>query len=198
MLTIIDYGAGNIRSVANIIEHLGFTFQITNKKADIENAEKLIFPGQGAADSSMANLKDLDLIETIQNTKTPFLGICLGMQLLFDFSEEGDTKCLSIIPGKIKKFPNKEGFKIPQIGWNTVEIKKESALLKDIKDNSYVYFAHSYYCEPKEAAYTLGETDYIFPFTSAIQKDNFYGAQFHPEKSGDAGMQILKNFITEC
>lgn len=196
MLTIIDYGAGNVRSLANVIEHLGFEYRISDKAEEIEAASKILFPGQGAAKSGMENLKKKGLINVIKNTTKPFLGICVGMQLLFDFSEEDDTECLGIIPGKVKKFKAKEPTqKVPQIGWNNVTAIKEGLLFKGIDNNSYFYFVHSYACYPKNESCILAKTDYIESFCSMVQKDNFYGAQFHVEKSGEDGLKMLRNFI---
>lgn len=194
MIAIIDYKIGNVSSVQNALDVLGIANQLTNNISRIEKADAIILPGVGAAQTGMMNLKqrklDSVLREEIRKGK-PFLGICLGMQLLFTKSEEGNTKCLSIIEGKVKKFKTK--LKIPQIGWNQVKIK-ENILFKNIPDKSYFYFVHSYYCEPENKNYSIATTEYGENFCSVIQKDNIFATQFHPEKSSDMGLQLLKNF----
>lgn len=192
MITIIDYKAGNLASICNAVEKLGYKFKITDKPDEIEKAEKIIFPGVGEAKSAMQNLKRLRLIKPIKNFKKPFLGICLGMQLLFTKSEERDTKCLNIMTGRVKKFPLRKGFKIPQIGWNTVKHDK-SPLFKNIPESAFFYFVHSYYTPVTE--YTTGVTEYAEFFSSAVQDENFFGTQFHPEKSGEIGLKVLNNFL---
>jgi len=192
MITIIDYKAGNLASISNAVEKLGAEVQITNKPEDIQKAEKIIFPGVGEAKSAMQNLQDLNLVEPIRAFKGPFLGICLGMQLLFTKSEERDADCLNIIEGTVTKFPENVGLKVPQIGWNTVH-HNDSPLFKDINQNEYFYFVHSYYAPLTE--FTSGETEYGEKYSSAVQKENFYGTQFHPEKSGEIGLKLLNNFL---
>lgn len=192
MIAIIDYNAGNIASVKNAVERLGFKCAITSRIKEILKAEKVIFPGQGRAGSSMRQLREKGLDKTIKDIKTPFLGICLGMQLLADFCEEDSTKGLSIIEGNVVKFP--PNLKTPQIGWNKVFFRKKSTLTEGIKDGDYFYFVNSYYFKPdinSEIAYT----NYGLPFTSVVNKNNFYGVQFHPEKSGKAGEKLLSNFL---
>ncbi|OGG14648.1 imidazole glycerol phosphate synthase, glutamine amidotransferase subunit [Candidatus Gottesmanbacteria bacterium RIFCSPHIGHO2_01_FULL_39_10] len=198
MITIIDYGIGNLGSVANALDKLGARYQISSQPKDLRAATSLILPGVGAASEGMRNLKERNidkvLIEEIDRGK-PFLGICLGMQLLFDNSEEGNIKCLSILEGKVKKFQKEK--KIPQIGWNSVEIQnsKVKNLFLGIPDNSYLYFVNSYYCIPADKSIIIGETEYGETFPSVIVKENIMATQFHPEKSGKAGFQLLKNFI---
>ena len=192
MIAIIDYNAGNIASVKNAIERLGFECEITSDPEKILRAEKVIFPGQGRAGSSMKQLREKGLDEVIKEIKAPFLGICLGMQLLADFCEEDSTEGLSIIKGDVVKFP--PNLKAPQIGWNKVFFTKKSPLTEGIEDGDYFYFVNSYYFKPdinSEIAYT----NYGFPFTSMVNKNNFYGVQFHPEKSGKAGEKMLNNFL---
>lgn len=190
MITIIDYKAGNVGSLKNAIESLGFACQISSDPNEISKAKKIIFPGQGRAGNAMKELKKRGIDKIIKNINVPFLGICLGMQMLSDYSEEDKTKCLSIIPSRVIKFDN--SLKIPQIGWNKVKIKS-SPLLKGIKDNEYFYFVHSYYfLAPSK--YVIGTTDYGIKFASVVQKNNFYGVQFHPEKSDKAGLKLLNNF----
>ena len=195
MVTIIDYGLGNLASVANALKKLEIPFEISSDIRVLRNAKTLILPGVGAAGQGMENLKAQKMDEVItEQTKKgiPILGICLGMQLLFSSSEEGNVNCLGLIEGEVKKFDTT--LKVPQIGWNQIESKNDSKLLKGIKNNSYFYFVNSYYCDPKEESSIKGVTDYDVKFCSIVEKGNFYGVQFHPEKSGDVGLQLLKNF----
>lgn len=190
MIAIIDYGAGNVKSVENAVRKLGFETIITSDFEEIRNAEKVIFPGVGEASTAMNYLKERNLDTLIPTLKQPFLGICLGQQLLCDFSEEGNTKCLGIFNLKVKEFPATDI--VPHMGWNNLqEIKGE--LLEGISADDNFYFVHSYCCEVGEN--TTSECDYILPFSATLQKDNFYGTQFHPEKSGDVGSKILENFL---
>lgn len=196
MITIIDYGLGNLTSVKNALVKLGVKNQITNKISVLEKSDALILPGVGAADVAMKNLKDQKIdkviLEHVKKGK-PILGLCLGMQLLLSFSEEGNVRCLDIIPGIVKKF-NIE-LKIPQIGWNNVKItNNKSSITNNISNNSYFYFVHSYYCSPDDKKVIIGTTQYGIKFASVIQKDNIFGAQFHPEKSDNVGLQLLRNF----
>lgn len=192
---IIDYDLGNIGSVANALKKLAIPFEISSDPQVLNNAQAFILPGVGAAGKGMKNLKarKLDGIirEKVKNG-TPILGICLGMQLLLSFSEEGNVTCLNIVEGKVKKFD--PIVKVPQIGWNQVKNKNNTVLLKGIKNNSYFYFANSYYCKPENEDILKGETEYGRSFCSVLEKGTIYAAQFHPEKSGDAGLQFLKNF----
>lgn len=195
MITIIDYGLGNLASVANAFKKLEIPFEISSDVKVIKNAKLIILPGVGAAGQGMENLKagQMDKVIIEQNKKgTPILGICLGMQLLFSLSEEGNVNCLGLVEGKVKKFGT--DFKVPQIGWNQVEGKSGSILLKEIKDNSCFYFVNSYYCEPEDKSMVKGITNYNSEFCSVLERNNLYGVQFHPEKSGDVGLQLLKNF----
>lgn len=195
MIAIVDYGLGNLASVVNALDKLGVPNQISSSPAVLKKAKGIILPGVGAAGQGMRNLKEKNLdqvmLREIKKGK-PALGICLGMQLLFSFSEEGSINCLNLIKGTVNKFNTK--LKIPEIGWNQVEVNKNSKLLKGIKNNSYFYFVNSYYCSPEDKAIVMGNTDYEQPFCSILKKDNLYGVQFHPEKSGDVGLQLLKNF----
>lgn len=190
MITIIDYGAGNIGSLKNALTSLGFDCLVTSDPKIIAKADKIIFPGQGRAGSAIKELKKRGLDKIIKKINVPFLGICLGMQILADYSEEDNTNCLGIIPGEVKKFSN--SLKIPQIGWNKIKISRVSRLLKGIKDSEYFYFVNSYFLCLNN--YTIAETSYGLNFSAVIQKDNFYGVQFHPEKSGKIGLKILNNF----
>ena len=195
-IVIIDYGLGNLASIANALEKLGISYQISANVETIKTAAGLILPGVGAARQGMKNLKakGLDKVITEQVKKgKPILGICLGMQLLLSFSEEGNVACLDLIKGNVKKF--KTQLKVPQIGWNDVKItNNELVITKDISDNSYFYFVNSYYCEPNDESIVAATTDYGREFCSIFAKGNIFGAQFHPEKSGNAGLQLLKNF----
>jgi glutamine amidotransferase len=211
MIAIIDYGMGNLRSVHKAFEHLGFDAIVTRDKKKIASASKVVLPGVGAFKDCMKNLTELDLIEpiikSIRSGKN-FLGICLGLQLLFTESEEfGKHKGLNVIPGKVIRFPEKilgrkklkEGetvaaLKIPQIGWNQIKKKKEVPFLKEVPDESYVYFVHSYYVVPKDKKVIATTTDYGVEFTSSIYTDNIFATQFHPEKSQTVGLEILKAF----
>ena len=190
MIAIIDYNAGNISSVQNALNRLGYDSIITRDKEEILNAEKVILPGVGEASSAMSHLKEYDLDAFIKELRQPFLGICLGMQLMCKSSEEGDTNCLGIFDSDVKLFPPQE--KVPHMGWNDLTALKGD-LFKNIKPLDDVYFVHSYYAELCND--TSAQCDYIIPFSAALQKDNFYATQFHPEKSADIGEQLLKNFL---
>ncbi len=190
MLAIIKYNAGNIQSVAYALNRLGIEPVITDNPKELQKADKIIFPGVGEASTAMAYLQETGLDKLIPNLKQPVLGICLGMQLMCRYSEENNTKCLGIFDAEVKKFPNTK--KVPHIGWNTI-FDCKTPLFKDIPTNEYMYFVHSYYVP--ETDFAISKTDYIFKYSSALNKDNFYGTQFHPEKSGDAGEKIIKNFI---
>ncbi len=196
MIAIIDYGAGNIQSVKNALDFLKVKNIITDKAEDILKADKVIFPGVGAFGNIMIALKEKKLIEPIKESiKTKlYMRICLGLQVLFEKSEENPgVKGLGILKGDVKKFKSKT-LKIPQIGWNSIKINKKAPILNKIKENSYFYFVHSYYVDPKEKNITLTKTHYGQEFVSGIAKDNIFGLQFHPERSGEVGLQLLKNF----
>lgn len=189
-IALIDYGAGNVQSVLFALERLGFQGIVTNDVTIIQQADKVIFPGVGEASSAMQKLKSTGLDQVIPLLKQPVLGICLGMQLLCRHSEEGNTNALGIFDLDVKKFSN--SVKVPQMGWNTIANLK-SDLFQNISENEYMYLVHSYYVS--ENQFSIAQTNYGIDYASAIQKDNFYGVQFHPEKSGTAGEQILKNFL---
>ncbi len=190
-VVIIDYGAGNIQSVQFALERLGVQARLTHNKEDILSANKVIFPGVGHATPAMKSLQAKGLDKLIPTLTQPVLGICLGMQLMCSFSEENNQNGLGIFGATVKKFLGQE--KVPHIGWNDITLKK-SNLLKGIKKNAYVYFVHSFYAET--GSETIAITNYGQNFSAALQKNNFYGCQFHPEKSGELGQKILKNFLT--
>lgn len=195
MITVIDYGLGNLASVANALEKLEIPYLISSDIGVLKNAKVLVLPGVGAAGQGMENLKKRKIDQVIieqAKRDTPILGICLGMQLLFESSEEGKANCLGLIKGDVRKFDT--SLKVPQIGWNQIDTRNNSLLLKGIKNNSYFYFVNSYYCSPIEEKAIKGVTDYGVKFCSVLEKNNLYGVQFHPEKSGDVGLQLLKNF----
>ncbi len=198
MIVVIDYGIGNLASIMNALNRLKIPGLISRDISMIKKADSLILPGVGAAGEGMRNLKrsclDKVVIEEISRGKK-FLGICLGMQLLFEKSEEGDVSCLGILKGKVKKFKKEK--KVPQIGWNKVKYQKSNIkyqIFDVIPDKSYFYFVNSYYCTPEDKSIIAGETEYGEKFTSLVVKDNITATQFHPEKSGKVGMQFLKNW----
>jgi glutamine amidotransferase len=191
-LAIIKYNAGNIQSVLNALDRLGYNAIVTDERDKILRADKVIFPGVGEASSAMKSLQDNGLDSIIKELKQPVLGICVGMQLLCQHSEENDIDCLGIVPVKVRKFQALEGLKVPQVGWNNIYNLK-SALFKDIANNSFVYNVHSYYAE--DSSYTIASCDYGITYAAAVQKDNFYGVQFHTEKSARTGDKIIQNFL---
>lgn len=197
MLAVIDYGAGNIRSVCNALKKAGCVPYVTNKAEDILKAKAVILPGVGAADDTYKSLKDLGLAEPIKKVikeGKPFFGICVGMQVLFDYTEEGGgAECLGVIPGKIKLFPPKD--KVPHMGWNQVCYGQGSLLFEGIPQGSDFYFVHSYYAEDGGGDFTLSYTEYITRFISAVENGNLFATQFHPEKSGELGLKVYKNFL---
>ncbi|MEK7375604.1 MAG: imidazole glycerol phosphate synthase subunit HisH [Candidatus Margulisiibacteriota bacterium] len=225
-IAIIDYGSGNLRSVEKALEKLGFEAIVTSDNSLISTAEGIILPGVGAFDSAILELRERQLDSIIKEEigkGKPFLGLCLGMQLLFESSEEGEKKGLGIIKGLVKKFSKGTGYrvqgtdtsennasphpapctphpiKIPQIGWNNIKlVKTASPIVKGIPDSSMMYFVHSYYCEPQDKDVILATTDYGITFASAVEKGNLFAFQFHPEKSSDTGLKLLKNFGDIC
>ncbi len=199
-VAIIKYNAGNVQSVIFALKRMQIEPVLTDDTEILHNADKVIFPGVGEADSTMKYLRNAGLHRVIPELKQPVLGICLGMQLLCSHSEEGNVDCLNIIPQKVKRFmPEKQDvntnqvWKVPHIGWNTIYDLKSNMFDKKRHNHSHLYFVHSYYVETGQ--YTVATTDYIHPFSAAIQKDNFFATQFHPEKSGAIGQIILKRFI---
>ncbi len=197
MIGVIDYGAGNLTSVCNTLDRIsGLKYFVSANAEELEKAEKIIFPGVGHAQDAMLELKKRGLEKFLKNTTKPVLGICVGMQLLFDFSEEGNTECLGIIPGKVQKFDTEKVNLVPHMGWNEVSlIQSKHTLFAEISDYSDFYFVHSYFCFPENSEHVVAMTDYeTESFCCAVQKDNFTGVQFHPEKSSLLGQKILENF----
>lgn len=193
-VAIIKYNAGNIFSVDCALRRIGVTAEITDDPEKIRKADKVIFPGVGEASSAMAHLRHHRLDEVIRNLSQPLLGICIGQQLLCAHSEEGDTDCIGIFDVPVKRFqPSADGLKIPHMGWNRVKLTTENPLLTEALDNNFVYYVHSFYVPLN--CWTIAKTKYIGEFSAAMRKDNFFATQFHPEKSGDVGERILKNFI---
>ncbi len=205
-IVVVDYGMGNLRSVAQALRHVApeADVRISGEVQDIRSADRLVFPGQGAIPDCMRCLRESGLQEALleaSRTK-PLFGVCVGEQLLFDWSEEGDTHGLAQFPGKVVRFRlddqlQEDGsrFKVPQMGWNRVSQAQPHPLWNGIADNSYFYFVHSYYAQPAERAHVAGETDYGAPFASAVARDNIFATQFHPEKSASAGLQLYRNFV---
>ena len=191
-LAIVKYNAGNIQSVLYALERIGREAVVTDDAEVLRRADKVIFPGVGEASTAMNYLKERGLDELIRGLRQPVLGICLGMQLMCSYSEENDTECLGIFDEKVKKFDGGD-LKVPQIGWNNI-YDLETGLFEGVTDQSYCYFVHGYYASLGE--HTIGRTDYVQPYSSALHKGNFYGVQFHPEKSAGVGEGILKNFLT--
>ncbi len=205
-IVVVDYGMGNLRSVAQALRHVApeADVRISGEVADIENADRLVFPGQGAMPDCMRCLRESGLQEALMKAagSKPMLGVCVGEQLLFDWSEEGDTPGLGLLPGKVMRFrldgrlqPDGSRFKVPQMGWNRVQQTLSHPLWNGISDDSYFYFVHSYYAVPENAAHTAGQTVYGAPFSCAVARDNIFATQFHPEKSAAAGLQLYKNFV---
>jgi glutamine amidotransferase len=205
-IAIVDYGMGNLRSVSKALEHVAPSADIvvTDNPEVVRNAERVIVPGQGAMPDCLQELDARELREAIVDAATnkPFLGICIGLQMLFESSEEGNVPGLGIVRGKVRRFPsetmtNKDGqkLKVPHMGWNHVHQVMEHSLWKNIGDSSRFYFVHSYYVEAADPATSAGSTAYPFPFTCAVAKDNIFAVQFHPEKSHEAGLTLLSNFV---
>ncbi|HBQ58302.1 MAG TPA: imidazole glycerol phosphate synthase subunit HisH [Balneolaceae bacterium] len=193
MIAIIKYKAGNTASVSNALERLGAEFYLAETPKDLEKADGIIFPGVGHASSAMRSLKDQGVADWLKQTSKPVLGICVGMQLMYETSTEGDTVGLGIIPGSLQKFDEKEA-KVPHMGWNRIKMNGSThPILKNLSPKHYLYFVHSYYAPVSEN--TLASCDYIHDFTAIVAKDNYTGVQFHPEKSGTVGSMVLQNFL---
>jgi len=192
MIGIIKYQAGNLTSVSNALKRLGADYTISDDPDTLEKADGIIFPGVGHAGAAMDDLRSRDLDVWLKNTDKPVLGICLGMQLLFESSEEGDSEGLNVIPGRLKKF-NSSVAKVPHMGWNQFSPVKEHSLISGISDKQFLYYVHGYYAPTNE--HTLASCHYINDFAAVVAKDNFLGVQFHPEKSGQVGSLLLQNYL---
>ncbi|HJD47930.1 MAG TPA: imidazole glycerol phosphate synthase subunit HisH [Candidatus Mediterraneibacter norfolkensis] len=199
MIAIIDYDAGNIKSVEKALDFLGQDVVITGEPEKILKADKVILPGVGAFGDAMANLRRTGLDEVIRQAAgrgTPFLGICLGLQLLFERSDEAPgVEGLGILKGEILRIPDKEGLKIPHMGWNSLYLENNGRLFRGVKEGAYVYFVHSYYLKAAEESIVKASTEYSVHIHASVEKDNIFACQFHPEKSSDVGISILKNFV---
>jgi glutamine amidotransferase len=197
MIAIVDYGAGNLRSVVNAVSKLGYQAKVTGSPGDVLNAQAVILPGVGAAADTMASLQTLGLIEPIRifiSEDRPFLGVCIGLQILFTGTEEGGWhECLGILPGSVRRLP--AGLKIPHMGWNQVKQKASHPVFNGIPDEANFYFVHSYYVEPDDRSLVAGETEYGIPICSVLIRGNLVATQFHPEKSGEVGLRLYDNFI---
>ncbi|MGE3269883.1 MAG: imidazole glycerol phosphate synthase subunit HisH [Chloroflexota bacterium] len=202
MIVILDYRAGNLRSVAKALETVGVSPVVTDDPAIIARADGLVVPGQGSAVDAMRNLTGLRLVEPIREyvqSGRPFLGVCLGEQVIFESSEEGNgVECLGLVPGTVRRLPGGDGMKVPHMGWNSVSIRQRHPLLEGVPDNAYFYFVHSYYVDPADPADMVGETDYGVKFASIVAHKNIFATQFHPEKSSEIGLRIYRNFARLC
>ncbi len=200
MVAVIDYDAGNIRSVEKALDFLGEKVYVTRNPQEILSAKSVILPGVGSFGDAMEKLGHYGLIPVIREVaerKIPFLGICLGLQLLFEESEESPGVCgLGLLKGKIVRFPQREGLKIPQIGWNCLKYPQPGKLFRGIPEGAYVYFVHSYYLQAEDKGIVKAVTEYGVTVEASVEKDNIFACQFHPEKSSDVGLQILRNFLT--
>ena len=202
MIAIIDYGAGNVQSVYKALKYIGCDCKITRDKNEIINANGAILPGQGSFGDCMRSMIEYDIRDTVLDfirSGKPFLGICVGLQLLFVGSEESEgTEGIGVFSGKIKRIPNGEGLKIPHMGWNSLSFMNREGIFRDIDDNPYVYFVHSYYLDSPDKSIVTAQTEYGVTIDAAVMKDNITATQFHPEKSGDVGLKMLKNFAEMC
>jgi glutamine amidotransferase len=197
VIAIVDYGAGNLRSVARAVEHAGVQPVVTSEAEALARAEAVILPGVGAAADTMANLRARGLVEPVRDylaSGRPFLGVCMGLQALLTGSEEGGWhECLDVVPGRVRRFPT--GMTVPHMGWNQVARRREHPVFADIPDGANFYFVHSYYCAPEDETVVLATTDYGQPFPSVLARDNWLATQFHPEKSGQHGLRLYRNFL---
>jgi glutamine amidotransferase len=205
-IVVVDYGMGNLRSVAQALRHVApeADVRISGEAADIRAADRVVLPGQGAMPDCMRSLRNSGVEEAVlaASRSKPLFGVCIGEQMLFDWSEEGDTPCLGLLPGKVLRFRlegmlQEDGsrFKVPQMGWNRVRQTAAHPMWEGVADNSYFYFVHSYHAAPENPAHTLGETEYGMPFACVVGHDYIFATQFHPEKSADAGLQLYRNFV---
>ncbi len=196
MIAIVDYGAGNLRSVAKAFEKLGHAPEVTGDPKRVLSATAVVLPGVGASDSAMTALEQRGLVEPLRiviRKGVPFFGVCLGLQLLLESSEEGDLPCLGVVPGDVRRFP--DTVKTPHMGWNEVAFERDHPVLEGVESGSYFYFVHSYYAAPQDGSVVLGTTDYAMPFCSVVASDNLVATQFHPEKSGAVGLRLYENFM---
>lgn len=197
-VVIIDYGAGNLRSVARAVAHVGFDPVVSADPRDVVSAARVIMPGVGAAADTMRNLNERGLVEPVREyiaSGRPFFGVCMGLQALLTVSEEGgEHACLDVIPGRVVRFP-KSGLKVPHMGWNQVRQLRDHPLFREIPDRAYFYFVHSYYAAPDDASVVIGETEYGVTFASVVARDRLVATQFHPEKSGELGLRVYRNFL---
>jgi imidazole glycerol-phosphate synthase subunit HisH len=196
MIGVVEYEAGNIRSVINALTAIGAGHIVTSDRHELDTCDGIILPGVGAAPGAMAALRRRDLTGFLKDVTQPFLGICLGMQLLYEYSEEGSTDCLGILPGTVRRFDPAEVTKVPHMGWNNVQWIGSPELVPDAGDGTYYYFAHSYYATPGE--WTTGITADGVSFSAAVRRENYRGVQFHPEKSGETGLDVLRRFTKLC
>jgi imidazole glycerol-phosphate synthase subunit HisH len=198
MIDVIDYRAGNSPSVIYALERLGVPCRLVAKPEEVAESERLVLPGVGAAAATLDSLRESDLLEVlterVQDDKVPFLGICIGLQVLFEHSEEGNTACLGWLPGRVRRFP--DGQRVPQIGWNEVRFTRRHPVTASVPDRSYFYFVNSYYADPRNPADALGQTDYGVEFASVVAHDHVVATQFHAEKSGRLGLRLLEQFAT--
>ena len=195
-IAVINYGAGNLRSVVKAFEHIGYPATVTTDPRKVMAADGVVLPGVGAAGDTMTNLHArgmVDAIATVIAKKRPFFGVCIGLQVLFERSEEDGAECLGLLGGYVRRLP--AGVKVPHMGWNQVRLTESHPLFHGIADDSYFYFVHSYYADPTEQSAVVGLTDYGATFASALAKGNLVGTQFHPEKSGSLGLQLYRNFV---
>jgi glutamine amidotransferase len=199
VIVVVDYGMGNLRSVSKAFETVGAKVKVSSNPKDIKNADAIVVPGVGAFGDAVKNLKSLNLYEEVINhiqKGKPYFGICLGLQILFEKGYEfGEHKGLSIIKGKVVRFEEKKGYKIPHMGWNQTKIKQKEGLFSGIKDEEFFYFVHSFYVVPEDKSLIASTTDYIAEFCSSIQFENIWAVQFHPEKSQKAGLRLIENFV---
>lgn len=199
MISIIDYGVGNLASVEKAFDFIGAKAMVTSSQEEVLKSDAVVLPGVGAFADAMNSLEKAGMVDTVKEVikrGKPFMGICLGMQLLFDYSEEGGDRVpgLGVLEGSIKLFPADMGLKVPHMGWNSIDLKDECQFFSGLHEKPYVYFVHSYYLDAKDKSIVAAKCNYGLGFDAAIQKDNIFATQFHPEKSGDVGLQILRNF----
>ena len=195
-IVIVDYGAGNLRSVAKAFEQIGFPARISDDPAELLRARGVILPGVGSSGAAMAALQERGLVEPLREVASrdiPFFGVCLGLQIFLEASEEDERPCLGIVAGRVKRLP--EGIKVPHMGWNRVSLTRQHPVFQGVPSDSYFYFVHSYYAGPEEPSLTLGTTDYVVTFCSVLARGNLIATQFHPEKSGPLGLQLYENFV---